>query len=1768
MVTTALNNFGPYPSFLTMKHQTNGHIHEFGSRTFGKGTWLEVYVPTVYLCYRLCANVYHVINIGMLFILSVFFCTKFLGTIGWLELPFLYLSAYIHDLVELRIKPSGGGFLLDQASSSGNGTDVLFSTASNTDKYKVTAALGSIAKSIHFTGSRAIDRSPFSISVHTLNVEVEEKSKTIYFLCHASLNSNNDIVSPGSSSASYVCCFVTINTTFSQEHTSCVLDFTNFRESTTCSSSAKLPSVLWRQRSGSSIAISYTTFSIFTNEQTRPTTSHLFPNAKCDLPRDTSDVTFTPLPSATIGRSVPDAIREIGKSLLLQIPRRELQTDEEFSVSVRLKRGDDVSEFTLRSSVVARGRGNKREHADEANWTTPIDQTSQAPVHPQNFDLIDRYLIILVHYQGCMIFDKITTRCLDAFRCEVPANSYVEFIRVIWPGGLTPVKQNEAHFYASTQNEDSAVPAATTRLRSESGVHNSIWDIFHQSVISQKRNVTEIVARFREDLVKASHSGKHSSATEVYKLLFRVARPPVGAPGRVAPRILWSLVSLSRQNTPDRTVLGSPIVTRLNIESSELKHLAIVIKTSALVNLAALTGQPTRHPVWVYGLTHNAQLIDVTNRATCHTGDDAIIHFANDACTKLGFSGAELDGSPGLPLVAKLDGRSATATLLVWFPKAPALRLAVGSIIQTAEDSAGGNIKRVKLKRIKTEITNLKHDVDKLSVWDTADDRDKFSQSGKNQFQHLPVRVLARFILAGSVLYDKDVLGGKIDQYVDVTEFTAHRLRLKSTSIEPADSRVDALTGPVNTEFPLKLVISKNSAVRSLNRLNGTTEGVIQGLTAPNMAWLVGAKPGLVRIFLEPIDQSVTNTHIPPGLAKQLKDQRAQMMAHNGSGLDTDNRPLWINTMDDAPSLEVHVTEEDSIWPVGLSAQLILDFQMVLHQNVDHSLARDNLTSLHGPVLHAAEDLMPLYSSLHAIQFTPIGGQLVHSGTVHDYFTRKDAQIFYRWKPLQPLYQIIRKPLPFKLVVENLRSDVFRIGESVSELRRRRRRRRRSANGWSSGATSYSWMNGMPTEEDTWGARSFSRDNLQYDDNLAKPPESRHSSWFGPTVEVLPNSLPFTGDVLELRLVSQNGQLLVPKLRIPVRITTSGAIKEDVKGAVPVAKRPDQSWLQEGQGKIASLLGVVKPPFSVQPRTYDVAHEQYHVPPFQFSPNRKNIIGDVNHELIALKDAPGFRSIPSATSKQAKLDGKSAESRSANPTQPGALDETSLSDQTRDDKLSMGFTDLRHGYHDIPVSDQEAVRGSRTALELSMYILLGLFALVGLVFAVNCGAVIARYRWERMGRRRDSQIGIAKNDRTSETLNSRSRPASEDAAKSTLCVSSSSEMEPTVEETGVQSLVKRCKQILLPNRTKHKPLLHRDDDWVWISRDKAAASVAQLSSDGVTCLHSPASPPLTTNRTLKNNTISLEGKFSRSHSYGGKRTNTTAVLSIGEADMLLMHSPYRRSAWRENYQSDEAGETSDYSPSITNSALLYQDDGRSVDPWVVAHCGQQQPPESHSAGRPPRRHTTGALMQRNYQNFHALGGVYSTLPQIDDSTETSTATEPHSSTVPEDGDGQHHDRQLLTSNPSEESLWWFHPVRQQRRRRRHHDAAEKAERNLTSGPVHISDRDGGVSEKAHSRETIEYACPALCACDPKTAHIDHRTTGERSVHPPQLRSSHNSPVEAPPEAVAASSPPCKLKHTQISTVTSTSDLAWDRELLALSHDRLMAYFADMKESTA
>ncbi|KAH8876407.1 Transmembrane protein 132E [Schistosoma japonicum] len=188
--------------------------------------------------------------------------------------------------------------------------------------------------------------------------------------------------------------------------------------------------------------------------------------------------------------------------------------------------------------------------------------------------------------------------CVGA-RFEIPPNTYVEFVRVIWPPGVNTVTSSsssphipmssitsgDANSYIEI-NEFHDTQIGSTMEASEKNDMRSrnMWDVFHRSVINSKRNVTEIIARFREDLVTTNPTSKYSSATEIYKLQFRVNKPQSSSPGRVAPRIFWSLASLSRRNSPDHTISGSPVVTRLNIEPSEFKHITMVLKKQLLKN--------------------------------------------------------------------------------------------------------------------------------------------------------------------------------------------------------------------------------------------------------------------------------------------------------------------------------------------------------------------------------------------------------------------------------------------------------------------------------------------------------------------------------------------------------------------------------------------------------------------------------------------------------------------------------------------------------------------------------------------------------------------------------------------------------------------------------------------------------------------------------------------------------------------------------------------------------------------------------------------------------------------------------------------------------------------------------------------------------------------------------------------------------------------------------------------------------------------------------
>ena len=112
----------------------------------------------------------------------------------------------------------------------------------------------------------------------------------------------------------------------------------------------------------------------------------------------------------------------------------------------------------------------------------------------------------------------------------------------------------------------------------------------------------------------------------------------------------------------------------------------------------------------------------------------------------------------------------------------------------------------------------------------------------------------------------------------------------------------------------------------------------------------------------------------------------------------------------------------------------------------------------------------------------------------------------------------------------------------------------------------------------------------------------------------------------------------------------------------------------------------------------------------------------------ALKDAPGLRSTsqhqrslyPEPVDKA--IAKKLVKEKEKHVEQPNA-----------DSGLSEAAIKLTSGNEMTQDTSEEASVGEgrhRPALELIMYILLGLFILIALIFAVNCGAMVARYRWE------------------------------------------------------------------------------------------------------------------------------------------------------------------------------------------------------------------------------------------------------------------------------------------------------------------------------------------------------------------------------------------------------------------------------------------------------
>ncbi|VDD75903.1 unnamed protein product [Mesocestoides corti] len=656
-----------------------------------------------------------------------------------------------------------------------------------------------------------------------------------------------------------------------------------------------------------------------------------------------------------------DEVREIGRNVRLDIPTRRLKNGEFFSVPVRVKQHTNIAEFTL--------------------------------------------------------------------RCEIPINTFVEFVRVVWPWEV-----DESSILSNGRDSSAHL------LQLNSGF--TAWDISQRLIPSPKGNVTEVVAQYRDTAIDPGIDDHFRDDPVIYKLLFRVVPPPRDSVGRIGPRFLWSLVSLSRKNTADQPTSGSPIVTRLDIESFEFKHLVLVVKSRSLVNTAVLSGHPSQYPVWVFGLTHAHELRDVTARSTCHTGDESVAHFPRDACAAgLTFSGGELGGAQDLLLVAKVDRTNAREQVTVWFPRqSDGVSLVVDQpregqafassthplheysftsvFLHGLTDNQQASVAQGRRPRIHAATSEAHFQQKRLRV---------IARSKKHAQKEFRLRfamdytgvvaAIAPFELVAATFRGLPAVvtvprGGSLSinwllfvcvfrpdfttanariqsgEYspsthtesasspaLDVTYLTAHCLRLEYAS-EGTSFMEDG------KEVPVRLVL-----VREEQRQDRSEEG-----PAAARVWLVGRRPGRVRVKLASVaDSPLVKAALPASLARLRKQQaKHRSPVSDGSPWKPHQPPiLWVT-----------VTDGDSIWPVGITAQLVTDLTVTVTQ-------QDRLENQ-----------------------LPIGATQSHYQTMNKRKENLDFAFYtahIRFSGSRVAWELGQWPLPFTLVIDSLRPDLVRV---------------------------------------------------------------------------------------------------------------------------------------------------------------------------------------------------------------------------------------------------------------------------------------------------------------------------------------------------------------------------------------------------------------------------------------------------------------------------------------------------------------------------------------------------------------------------------------------------------------------------------------------------------------------------------------------------------------------------------------------------------------------
>ncbi|BHF65974.1 hypothetical protein SprV_0200898800 [Sparganum proliferum] len=226
----------------------------------------------------------------------------------------------------------------------------------------------------------------------------------------------------------------------------------------------------------------------------------------------------------------------------------------------------------------------------------------------------------------------------------------------------------------------------------------------------------------------------------------------------------------------------------------------------------------------------------------------------------------------------------------------------------------------------------------------------------------------------------------------------------------------------------------------------------------------------------------------------------------------------------------------------------------------------------------------------------------------------------------------------------------------------------------------------------------------------------------------------------------------------------------------------------------------------------------------------------------ALKDAPGMRSSGYRTADEylaAKQFAEKTKSSPRDPSKQSSSFEASksfgpvvIATSNLSESPSEGLKHTEDGRILVASEDsnvllrKSGVSTNRPALELTMYILLGLFVLIALIFAVNCGAMVARYRWEhariaKEAYRLQHLSELAMNGHQEDSAMECSSP---NAARD--CLSSHSEF---FTETPAISLPTTWKAAFLSawttfsgpfsRRAGSKQHVSTDNDWVWLGCD-------------------------------------------------------------------------------------------------------------------------------------------------------------------------------------------------------------------------------------------------------------------------------------------------------------------------------------------------------------